>query len=350
VGGRVLVRLLIHAFNIHQGGGATLLAGLLQKIPSNINVVVSVDSRMQIPDGIPECVSFEYVKPTFFGRLLAEYRLACISREGDQVLCFGNLPPLFKVKGFVSVFIQNRYLVDKKRLLMRLSPMLAFRLLAERIWLKQFKKRANRFFVQTSTMKKLTERQLQVNAVLAPFAPASLTNFASSDIKSQSPRFDFLYVASGEAHKNHKILVAAWSSLAIEGLFPTLALTLDPIDSAELVEHIDGECKFHKLNINNLGRLQRHKLTELYRECGALIYASDFESFGLPIVEARIAGLAILAPELDYVRDLLDPEETFDPSSAISISRAIKRYLKVNVASFKTITADDFLGKVMEFE
>lgn len=342
-----MVRLLIHAFNIHQGGGATLLTGLLQKIPSNINVVVSVDSRMQIPNGIPECVSFEYVKPTFFSRLLAEYRLACISREDDQVLCFGNLPPLFKVKGFVSVFIQNRYLVDKKCFLWRLPPMLAFRLLAERIWLKQFKKRANRFIVQTATMKRLTEEKLQVHAALAPFAPPSLSNFGTSEIKDQSRRFDFLYVASGEPHKNHKILVAAWSLLAIEGLFPTLALTLDQIDSAELVEHINSECKLHKLNINNLGRLQHNRLTELYQECRALIYTSDFESFGLPIVEARTVGLAILAPELDYVRDLLDPEETFDPSSAISISRAIKRYLKVSVAPFKTITADDFLGKVM---
>jgi len=342
-----LARLLIHAFNIHQGGGATLLTGLLQKIPNNIKVVVSIDLRMQIPDGLPKCVSFEYVKPTFFGRLLAEYWLACISRESDQVLCFGNLPPLFKVKGYVSVFIQNRYLVDKKRFLMRLPPRLAIRLMAERIWLKLFKKRANRFLVQTASMKSLIKKQLQANAVLAPFAPDLVINFASPDNNSQKHRFNFLYVASGEVHKNHKILVDAWSLLSIEGLFPTLALTLDQGDAAELLEHINNECKLYKLNINNLGRLKHHKLIKLYRECGALIYASDFESFGLPIIEARNAGLDIIAPELDYVRDVLDPIETFDPSSAMSISRAIKRYMKVKMVPFKIITADEFIGKVM---
>ncbi len=345
-----MARLLIHAFNIHHGGGAILLASLLQKVPDTLKVVVSIDSRMKIPEGLPECVSFEFVKPTFLGRLLAELRLACISSDDDIVLCFGNLPPLFRVKGDISVFLQNRYLVDKKRSLVRLPLRLALRLLVERIWLHLFRKRADRYFVQTATMKRLTQEQLQVHVVQTPFSSASLINPTSSFAKNQSLRFDFLYVASGEAHKNHKMLVRAWSLLAAEGLFPTLALTLAADDASELIGHIDNECFLHGLRIHNLGRLPHHKLIELYRECGALIYASDFESFGLPLIEAQIAGLATLAPELDYVRDVIDPQETFDPSSAISIARAIKRYMKVSVPPFKTINADDFLGKIMGSE
>ena len=32
---------------------------------------------------------------------------------------------------------------------------------------------------------------------------------------------------------------------------------------------------------------------------------------------------------MDYVRDILDPVETFDPNSAKSISRSVKRFLKI---------------------
>ena len=30
-----------------------------------------------------------------------------------------------------------------------------------------------------------------------------------------------------------------------------------------------------------------------------------------------------------YIRDIVDPDQVFDPNSAISISRAIKRFLKL---------------------
>jgi len=342
-----LARLLIHASNIHKGGGAILLSSLLQQIPDNLKVIVSLDIRMRIPDGMPECVSIEFVKPTVVGRLLAEYRLAHISTIEDQVLCFGNLPPLFKVKGNVSVFLQNRYLVDKKCFLVRLPPRLALRLLAERIWLYLFKNRSDRYYVQTATMKRLTQAQLQVPVVEISFAPVSFTNNTFPAVDPKSISFDFLYVASGEAHKNHKVLLSAWKLLARDGQFPSLALTLDVDDDSELIKYIECESRVNRLCIHNLGRLPHHKLIDIYRECRALIYASDFESFGLPLIEAKIASLAILAPELDYVRDLLDPEETFDPGSAISITRAVKRYMKVSVAPLKIINADDFLSKVM---
>lgn len=342
-----MARLLIHASNIHKGGGAILLSNLLQQIPDNLTVIVNLDVRMKIPDGMPECVSVELVKPTVLGRLLAEYRLAHISTAEDRVLCFGNLPPLFKVKGNVSVFLQNRYLVDKKSLLARLPSRLALRLLVERIWLYLFKNRSDRYFVQTATMKVLAQAQLQVPVVQTSFAPTTLTNDNSLASNPKLISFDFLYVASGEPHKNHRVLLAAWKLLASEGQFPSLALTLEADYDSELIKYIESESTLHGLCIHNLGRLPHRSLIDIYQECRALIYVSDFESFGLPLIEAKIAGLATLAPELDYVRDVLDPEETFDPSSAISIARAVKRYMKISVAPFKIINADDFLSEVM---
>ena len=67
----------------------------------------------------------------------------------------------------------------------------------------------------------------------------------------------------------------------------------------------------------------------LYASAGALVFPSLGESFGLPLIEARQAGLSILAPELDYVRDVCEPAQTFDPQSATSIARAVKRFLQL---------------------
>ena len=47
----------------------------------------------------------------------------------------------------------------------------------------------------------------------------------------------------------------------------------------------------------------------------------------MPLVEARSYALPIVAAELDYVRDVVVPEETFDPHSPRSIARAVRRHL-----------------------
>jgi glycosyltransferase involved in cell wall biosynthesis len=276
--------------------------------------------------------------------------LACRSNEDDFVLCFGNLPPLFRIKGDISVFLQNRYLVDKLRYLLKLPMRSALRLFLERIWLHFLKDRAGRYFVQTATMRVLVQEHLGLDAVEAPLLPCSLTNRLNSIVNHSNPKFDFLYVASGEMHKNHKILVAAWSMLAAEGIFPSLALTLKADTNSELIQHINNECVLYGLRIHNLGLLPHEKIIKLYQECGAFIYPSYFESFGLPLIEAQIAGLAILAPELDYVRDIIEPQETFDPRSKISIVRAIKRYIKAATTPLQPINADVFLSKLMRSE
>jgi hypothetical protein len=51
----------------------------------------------------------------------------------------------------------------------------------------------------------------------------------------------------------------------------------------------------------------------LYNKVGAAIFPSTFESLPLRLIEARQAGLSVLASQLDYVRSR--PGQTFDPES-----------------------------------
>ena len=85
----------------------------------------------------------------------------------------------------------------------------------------------------------------------------------------------------------------------------------------------------------------------LYGKASALIYPSTLESYGLPLLEARAAGLPILTGELDYVRDIVDPEQTFDPRSALSIARAVKRFMGAPQKRPPGETAERFLERLM---
>lgn len=325
-----------------------LLLELFRSIPAEVQVIMIVDERMRFPEDLLHRADVWRFEPTIWSRFAAELRLAKTTRPDDKVLCFGNLPPLFKLRGTASVFLQNRYLVDGLRLTEYLPLKIRFRILCERLWLRWFRHRAVNYFVQTQSMRRLTERSLRVRTELAPFGIPVTRFIDESKGKEAVITADFLYVASGEEHKNHKALLEAWRLLAEEGLFPTLALTLNETVWTELIALIENECNQTGIRIKNLGLIEHDQMPKIYRQSGALIYPSLFESFGLPLIEAAALGLPLLAGELDYVRDIADPVETFDPHSSISIARAVKRHMKKHKPSVEPITASALINRVLE--
>ncbi|WP_446810857.1 glycosyltransferase [Methylomonas sp. 2BW1-5-20] len=271
----------------------------------------------------------------------------------DIVLCFGNLPPLFKLRGRVIVFLQNRYLIDNIDL-DHFPLKVRVRLFIERLWLLSKIANADQFIVQTPTMRSLLEdktRGLAKIRVLPFVADPSgfIRSIKLSEEGAPVKDFSFFYVASGEPHKNHKLLIQAWCNLAEQGLFPTLFLTLDEGRFSGLCKQIEFIRRQYGLNITNLDNLSHRDILALYKTVDALIYPSTFESFGLPLIEARQAGLPILAPELDYVRDLIDPEQTFDPNSATSIARAVKQFMGVKQEPLPLMDATAFMASVLEW-
>lgn len=339
-------RIFIHATNVHQGGGRSLLEALLRALDDKSEVVLSLDSRMSISMDMPRNVKIKRVQPSIVYRLDAERWLVHNVTQEDIVLCFGNLPPLFKLRGRVVVFMQNRYLIDDVTI-SGFPLKIRLRLAMERLWLFQAMANASEFIVQTPTMERLLKIKVQGRVPVRVFSfMAEPNGYERNDpqLEEQTENsYDFVYVASGEQHKNHRRLIEAWCLLAEEGLFPSLCLTLGEARFAELCKEIDAMRQRYGLNVMNIGELSHKGALALYMRASALIYPSTFESFGLPLVEARQAGLPVLASELDYVRDVIDPVQSFNPDSPVSIARAVKRYLGVVEKPIKIANALSFL-------
>ena len=353
------MKLFIHAVNVHQGGGSSLLNALLEALPPDLKSVALLDARMEIIPQMPEGMQIIHFQPTIMKRLQAEFRLAGSVREGDSVLCFGNLPPLFKLSGRVSVFVQNKYLLEDTGLNC-FSWKTRFRLKVERFWFKWRAFNADQFIVQTRSMKSALESRLcghtdsrgdkpTIPILILPFLKtlADCRRSITLQMRETSNEYDFLYVASGEPHKNHRRLIEAWCLLAEDGLFPSLCLTLDEIVFADLCAWIEKKKEQLGLRLDNRGLLSHDKVVQLYGRVGALVYPSTIEALGLPLIEARQCGLPVVAAELDYVRDVLDPEQSFNPDSPISIARAIKRFMGVEERPLPLRGAADFLHHIL---
>lgn len=340
----------LHASNVHQGGGRSLLEPLLNLIHDKVQVVVSLDVRMPFPEASQFIGELYRVKPSILQRFKAEKWLAQSAAPEDTILCFGNLPPLFKLRGHTVVFVQNRYLIDEIRL-DGFPFRIRLRLMLERLWWSAKIFNADEFIVQTPTMKRLLEIKTQnrVPVRVLPFVaePKGYMRAALQSAGQMNKEFDFVYVASGEPHKNHSRLIEAWCLLAEQGCFPSLCLTLDEKRFSGLTNEIEAKKRSHGIKLQNMGGLAHRDVLTLYGRSSATIYPSTFESFGLPLIEARQAGLPVLASEMDYVRDVIDPEQTFDPTSAISIARAVKRFLGESEQPLPVLDASQFLDAVM---
>ena len=332
--------IIISAYNVHGGGGAVLLEALLRDSPAQ--TITLLDARFKNSTlSKVQNVSYAF-SPTLLGRLKAEALLRFHINQNYPLLCFGNIPPLFRHKGRTTLFLQNALLLKQVKLSM-FPIKTRLRLIAERTLLHLLRSHLDRVLVQTQTMKRHADAFFdgKVLVEIAPIAPPNSIHLSASP--SDDFQFDFIYPASGDAHKNHIRLIEAWRLLAKEGLFPKLALTIDPLVYAELHTLMESSIQRDRLNIFNFQKLDRESLLKHFAASRALVFPSLCESFGLPLLEAAQLNRPIVASELDYVRDVCTPIETFDPLSPYSIAAAIKRALKIPFKTAPILPAKAFL-------
>lgn len=311
-------------------------------------VVVYVDERFPFSTELPENLRIHKVRTSLISRLQADMELSRRLTAQDIALYFGNLPPVRKSAGKTAVFIQNRYLVSYANL--SGFPLRArARIWLERIWLRLFSGNASLFVVQTSSMRTALSQTCGIpgeRILVAPFVgqnhSAKNPGKPAKAGRKTGKQMNFIYPASGESHKNHDRLIDAWCLLAAEGIIPRLFLTVGEARYAELA----ARGAHAQVDLVNLGAIQREELMNRLEQVDALVFPSGLESFGLPLIEARQAGLPIIAAELDYVRDVVAPDQTFDPSSALSVARAVKRFMNVDAGPAPVLNAREFVAKI----
>ncbi len=348
--------LVIHAPNIHVGGGAVLLRSLLHTIAESDtewDCDAILDERLTIEQS-GEHLRMHRFSSGLRGRWSAERRLTQLATPASRVLCFSSLPPLFRCPGRISVFVQNRNIISAESLA-NYPRGERWKAQLQRTWFQSRHQNAHEYIVQTQTMADLLEQRLGSTARIRihPFLPQALPvesdpseRPATVPFVTRTPNYDYCYVATGEPHKNHRALIQAWGLLARQGLFPSLCLTLDRQNFRELCEWIDAQSQQHGLRVKNLGYVSRDEVDQLYRSCRCLVFPSQYESFGMPLLEAQAQGLTIIAAERDYVRDVVQPAESFDPDSPRSIARAVARHLQATPTSETPGTPQQFLQRL----
>jgi glycosyltransferase involved in cell wall biosynthesis len=349
-----LTALIIYAPGVWRGGGAVLLQQLIESLNNNKDVELYLDCRFFKANEISINFNVKVIKNTILGRILGEILLKRSSEDKNpRVLCFHGLPPIFRLKSYTKLYLQNINYV-RKWAVFDATGRTKYRLFLERFLFALFAKNVDEFLVQSTHMHSelfswshRTKIDLDNKSIkIMPFAnKVSSTNGANDKSYGGSKKHNFLYVADSEGHKNHKNLLLAWGVLRDLGFTPSLCLTIS-YDDLKIIQSKMQQIKF--TNVVCLPNLSRNEMVCLYKSSKFLIYPSLGESFGLPLIEAQEFNLPIVGAHLPYMTELCSPIKFFDPRNPYSIAQAVIEVLQNQSHKGSMQNSSEFINSLLE--
>ena len=348
-----MIKKIFNCISIHNGGGIVYLSMMHSELDKKGNLIL-LDYRAKnyvLPFLNAE---IKFFKRNLFRNLfvLKERLFYFISFNFDPKnknqffyeYYLNGLPPFFRLpisKNKVFILFQNKNLFSNfvyfnKKNYFKFSFILYH--LLHKTLINLFLKDTDKIIVQTNSMKKLIKslkfkniilvhnkywRNLKIDFYKTYFKYLKLekqNNLLSDIVKLRKKNTLFFYPASFNPHKNHKILISSFEKISKENA-NKLKLILT-IDSNKYEKHF----KKYK-NILFLGSPSLNTIFEIYSLVDFLIYPSLNESLGLPLLEAKLNKLPIIASDLDYVYDVCNPVYTFDPYSSEDIYAQILKVI-----------------------
>lgn len=318
----------VHLTNVKGTGAIQLLTSLLPEFENVENAKLDtlyLPEKGPLANYIPKDLNITSIRynrylPNSLSRVLECTLFAYKFYSKIPLFVVGDIP-LFGIKNQI-LLLQNAHLVSKKKSSYGLKFFVmrfVFRL--NIIWVKSI-------IVQTNYMKDLllSEYPSFLNKIFVINQPVP-NWLISNDLKKYAPdklinKINLFYPAAYYKHKNHNFLNKINFNKKLDWPINCLYLTIDEKQSpSNFIEWI--KC---------VGLLNSNEMIEIYSKTDALIFLSDEESYGFPLIEAMFIGLPIICPDLPYARTLCGSEAIYYiQNDIISFNKAIlKLIFKIN--------------------
>lgn len=300
--------ILIDSTYVFSGGGRILLNYFLNEFSKcGLEYRVLCDRRLYITG--------------FFDNNIEKERLIIISGELSRfcfyfsksdlfctIFCFASIPPPVKIKDKrVVIYFHNLYRLNN-------FSDSNFSDFIKNLYSRLMYYPKYEWIVQSNKSKILLSHHNSINLNCIKIFPF----FVPLENERKILQFKYLsyaYIADSSIHKNQLFLLRNWihfyeknsSKFNLE-----LNITIDTKRcNGELLNLVSDYSFLKKYNIVNHFILEHFDVISLLKTTDYLIYVSNFESFGLPLIEACQLGCKIIAPDLEYVTEVVHPSIIF---------------------------------------
>jgi glycosyltransferase involved in cell wall biosynthesis len=330
--------ILIDALYINSFGGKTILELLGDRIiKKGVKYHFIFDSRLK-SNLIQKIKSNEYTFVKVSHKKRKEFYLSR-TNNFSSILCLANIPPPIYTSVKTHIFFHNSLLLNP------LSQPISFknRLInfLKYNYINYFNKKNYNWVVQTPYIFKLLQENLKINSNQVFIYP--IIEEESTIPNTKKIANEFVYVSSGVSHKNHIRLIKAFIHVTEKtNKNIKLHLTLNKEELPKFVFPSNLKIEFH-------GTLDQRGVNELYDSCEFAIYPSLVESFGLPLIEATNHGCKVIASDLPYVHEIIEPSLTFEPYLMESISNSILKAIETDNLPETNVLVENKLDRFIDF-
>ena len=180
----------------------------------------------------------------------------------------------------------------------------------------------------------------------ADFAPSS----------EKSDRLQFLAVSTVEPRKRYDQIIGAFDVLWKENIDVSLHIVgKQGWNNETVIQQIRSNAEYGKRLVWHEKFISDEELAELYKKSNALIFASDTEGFGSPLVEAATYGKPLIVRDIPIFREVTNGEAFFfTGNTASDLAHAIKDWIplyqqgKVSAPNIKLYTWEESTAETVE--
>lgn len=202
--------------------------------------------------------------------------------------------------------------------------------------------------VQANFLKALFEKRFRHDAarvhVLPP--PARLPDTATiAPYPFEPGKRHFLYPAAAHGYKRHDTLIEMlrilWARDEQTAQNVCLHLTVSPDERPALTDWITAHALQDHILLH--GALPYETILSMYASADGLLFPSELETLGLPLLEAAAFGLPVLVADLPYAREALAGYEgaTFlSPARPQDWAKALEALPRRRFAPFRSTSND----------
>lgn len=172
-------------------------------------------------------------------------------------------------------------------------------------FLKKLRK-ANKIVVQTRWMKDALIKKAGIESERIVIQHPNISNNKIGNYTDcPENRRRFFYPASAFTYKNHMTLLKAFKYAQDRGLSDYELILTIRADENGYTKGLAEYAEKNSLNVLFGGSISRDSVFELYSK-SVLVFPSYLESFGMPLLEARMSGCPIIASDTPFAREILD--------------------------------------------
>ena len=201
-------------------------------------------------------------------------------------------------------------------------------------------KTANAVIVQTHWMREVIVNKLSncANKIFVIPPTIDLSMF-EHNILVQEDKSTFFYPAGTLLYKNFECLIEAAYRLSGKGIKDFRIVLTIKGDENSYAARIKKMAEGLGDRIVFAGKMSREEVFRMYHS-STLVFPSYIETFGVPLLEARLSGSIVLASDCPFSREILDGYRNayyFDPFDADILADLMSKVVSGRIVAVKNI-------------